>query len=79
MQTIDIRKDGKNISFFVETSASMGVKKITDRVAEDILLVTDEKPVIVEQASEIQGTQVVVAATLGASNLVEELNINFSE
>lgn len=76
MQTIDIRKDGKNISFFVETSASMGVKKITDRVAEDILLVTDEKPVIVEQASEIQETQVVVAATLGESNLVEELNKN---
>lgn len=57
----------------IEEEAYEGVKRIGHRVAEDILLVTGNRPEIVSEKSQCQNAFVIVAATIGKSRILEEM------
>lgn len=64
---VDAKKKAK---ICVEESAFSGVRKIAAKVAGDIELVTDQKPEIVTQMSEIE---MVLAGTVGKSAILDML------
>ncbi len=57
----------------VEKSAFKGVKMIADTHAEDVELVCGKKPAVVESVGDVKSKNVVVAATIGCSELLERL------
>lgn len=71
MAKMEIYREGKAVPFMIEPEAYEGVRRIGARVALDIELVTDCRPELVEHAAEIAGKQVIVAATLGKSPLLD--------
>ena len=71
MGQIDIYKNQDAACILIEPEAYEGVRRIGARVAQDMELVTAHRPKLEEHAAGIQGTQAVVAATLGKSPLLE--------
>ena len=74
----NIIQNGKPAQILVEDSAFEGVKRIAGIVAEDIKAVCDVKPVIINDAVCAEGTEIIIAATIGKSeilNLLEEKNV----
>ena len=66
--------DGKRVAdIIIEESAFAGVKEIGKTVAEDICLVTDKTPRIVSSLADAETEATVVAATVGKSALLTEL------
>ncbi|WP_026662958.1 glycosyl hydrolase 115 family protein [Butyrivibrio proteoclasticus] len=66
--------DGKRVAdIIIEESAFTGVKEIGKTVAEDICLVTDKIPGICSGLADAGTETVVLAATLGKSALLAEL------
>lgn len=55
---------------FIEPEAYEGVRKIGERVAKDIELVTGHRPELAAYVSQVQGAQVIVGATVGRSRLL---------
>lgn len=68
---IEIYKDGCLVQILVEPEAYEGVRKIGKRVAQDIELVTECRPDMVEKNTDIRENQVIVAATWGKSPLLK--------
>ncbi len=69
-------KNGMVAPILVEGSAFEGVKRIADTVAEDICLVTGEKPKLLSEMAFQDGTvfdRMIFCATLGHSALLEAL------
>lgn len=64
--------DGQAVSLIVETEAFEGVKRIADKVAEDIRKVTGSRPQVLEKPGAGQ-SRAVLCATLGKSALAEAL------
>lgn len=64
--------DGQAVSLIVETEAFEGVKRIADKVAEDIRKVTGSRPQVLEKPGADQ-RRAVLCATLGKSALADAL------
>ncbi|MDE5747077.1 MAG: glycosyl hydrolase 115 family protein, partial [Acetatifactor sp.] len=64
--------DGQAVSLIVETEAFEGVKRIADKVAEDIRKVTGSRPQVLEKLGADQ-RRAVLCATLGKSALADAL------
>lgn len=72
---IRLTENGKAAPLLVESAGLEGVRRIAAAVAEDICLVTDIRPQIVDE-SALQGAEapdVILCLTLGYSPLLEEL------
>lgn len=59
--------------FVIEKEAWEGVKRIGARVAQDIMSVTNHQPSIMEQISKCMTTSIVLCATIGKSELLNQL------
>lgn len=66
-----IHKPGNTTILLIEPEAYEGVRRIGARVAQDIELVTGERPELAEEASQICTDQVIVGATAGKSRLLD--------
>lgn len=73
MRTFNLYQNGQTADFLVERTAFDGVKRVAKTVAGDICLVTDILPMMTEDLSQIHKNQVVVAATLGKSEILTKL------
>mgnify|MGYP000287512953 FL=1 len=70
----------EEIIFWVEDAADSGVKKIADKVAGDVELVTDRRPRVLygtsqEELADVaeRAETVIVPATVGKSRLLEQM------
>ncbi len=66
-------EEGKIVPVLTEKSSFEGVKKIASIVADDIMLVTGRRPEVIDEDGLGSAKRVILAATLGKSALVEEL------
>ena len=69
-------KEKKAAAILVESSAFEGVRRIADTVAEDIFLVTGQKPEVLSETSlDGRGScdRLILCATFGRSPLLEKL------
>ena len=71
----------EEIIFWVEDAADSGVKKIADKVAGDVELVTDRRPRVLygtsqEELADVaeRAETVIVPATVGKSRLLEQMD-----
>lgn len=67
-----VYEKGHDTVLFVEPEAYEGVRRIAERVAKDIELVTDYMPKTVNQTAQLGKAQVIIAATLGKSSLADK-------
>ena len=70
----------EEIIFWMEDAADSGVKKIADKVAGDVELVTDRRPRVLygtsqEELADVaeRAETVIVPATVGKSRLLEQM------
>ena len=70
----------EEIIFWMEEAADSGVKKIADKVAGDVELVTDRRPRVLygtsqEELADVaeRAETVIVPATVGKSRLLEQM------
>ena len=73
MNLFDIYKNGSVCDIIVENAAFKGVRMIAETHAEDIELVCGIKPKIFSDISEAKGESVIIAATLGRSDIIPRL------
>lgn len=73
MSTFSIYENQSPAWMIIEEEAYEGVKKIGKRVAQDILLVTGTEPPIVRDKEQCRNAFAVVAATIGKSRILKEL------
>lgn len=73
MSTFPVYEKQHPAWILIEEEAYEGVKRIGQRVADDILLVTGNRPEIVREKSQCQNAFVIVAATTGKSRILEEM------
>lgn len=62
-----------NVKIMVEQCAYEGVKRIARKVSQDICLVTDKCPEIIDEAGESDAAALILCATLGNSPIAEKL------
>lgn len=72
MAEFKLASQGFVADFLVEQSNDLGVRKIADKVREDIGLVTGQYPMMKEKIEEV-GEYVIVAGTYGKSQLISQL------
>lgn len=73
MSTFPIIEDHHPAWMVIEEEAYEGVLRIGKRVAEDILMVAGEEPPILRKKDQCKNDFVILAATLGKSPILEEL------
>lgn len=84
MSGMQLVVNGQAAPILVEKSGYEGVRRIAGTIAEDIYLVTDVKPRVLEEdwlrevgsgqsEGERSGSRLILCATLGCSSLLEEL------
>jgi len=73
MSSFCLFENGAIIDIFCEVSALKGVKLVAETVSHDLSLVTGKKPNIVSHPEECQSEQVIIAATLKCSALIDSL------
>lgn len=71
-KSFEIANKKKVTSFLIEQRADSGVQKIAKKVAKDIELVTCQLPTIYQKIEEVD-REVIFVATVGKSDLLEEL------
>ena len=75
-------KKGQSVPFIVETSAAEGIKRIAEKSANDVFLVTGVRPCILEDLNT-ETKKAVLYATIGESPLLSSLDehgkLNLSE
>ncbi|MCM1188791.1 MAG: glycosyl hydrolase 115 family protein [bacterium] len=72
---IRLAQNGRAVPLLVESAGWEGVRRIAAAVAEDICLVTDVKPEVLDEGAleKASGGTVILCATAGRSPLLEEL------
>ena len=78
MSKFCIYSSGVPCDILIEASAYEGVKLVAGAHADDIELVCGKKPAIVSEPSEISSKNVIIAATVGKSALLDTLGIDTS-
>ncbi len=73
MSTFPIYENHNTACIIIEEDAYEGVKRIGKRAAEDILLVTGDEPPVIREKKQCKNALAIVAATLGRSHILEEL------
>ena len=58
---------------FCEESAPSGVKRIVNTISEDLFLVTEKKPNIINRLDDSQCENIIIIATIGKSALIDSL------
>ncbi len=74
MNKFVVAKNNQLCSFLVETTAFEGVKRIAGTVCDDISLVVGKKPEVVDSVSKINTSSVIIVATVGHSDLINDLS-----
>ncbi|WP_051197980.1 glycosyl hydrolase 115 family protein [Butyrivibrio sp. MB2005] len=73
MRSFSLFENGKIADFLIEKEAFEGIKIIGKTVAEDIEIVTGKRPEIHDELSEITSENLIIAATIGKSPVLDRL------
>lgn len=74
VNSFKIYKNGALCQILAENSAFEGVKLVAKAHAEDIELTCGKKPEIVSRLSDVTATSVIIAGTVGRSELIDRLS-----
>lgn len=75
MSTFELYKNNVIANFFLEDTASKGIRRVTDTVRKDIALVTGMEPPIISELSGITGN-IILAGMYGESKMIATLEEN---
>ena len=79
MKSFCLFKENLIANIFYENSEPDGVKRVADTVSEDLFLVTNKKPNIINSLEECKSEQLIIVATIGQSDLIDMLEIDTSK